>query len=105
MPLSDHEQRVLDAIEQELASEARVWEQRLHRTTWARVVCRKVSAALLFSLGLAAMAGAVDFGPQRIGAMLTVCIIAYLAMFAALLVLVRRRRVITGCRNRHRRTA
>ncbi|MBE1552181.1 ABC-type transport system involved in cytochrome bd biosynthesis fused ATPase/permease subunit [Mycobacterium sp. OAS707] len=89
MPLSDREQRVLDALEHDLADVAPRWNKQLHRRTRARVVYLNIVAALLFSVGFAVMVAAVDFGAQRLGVMLIVCILAYLSMFAALLILLR----------------
>ncbi|WP_165759403.1 DUF3040 domain-containing protein [Mycobacterium decipiens] len=86
MPLSDHEQRMLEDIERELQGQDPKLADDLRAPSWS--IRRPMLAAALFVSGLAAMLSAIVLVPNIVLALLTVSVLGFLLMLAGGLCLI-----------------
>ncbi|HEY7051976.1 MAG TPA: DUF3040 domain-containing protein [Mycobacterium sp.] len=83
MPLSDHEQRMLDEIESALYAEDPKFASSVRGGTLrAPTTRRRIQGAALFVIGLAMLVSGIAFPATMIGGFPVLSVIGFLAMFA-----------------------
>jgi hypothetical protein len=86
MPLSDHEQRMLDEIESALYAEDPKFASSVRGGTLrAPTTRRRVQGAALFVIGLAMLVSGVAFKATMIGTFPVLSVVGFLVMFAGVI--------------------
>jgi hypothetical protein len=80
MPLSDHEQRILDGIERELQSEDPKLAHNLQVSSWT--VRRRAKGAALLVCGMATILMAIILAPTMIPVLLIASVLGFVMMLA-----------------------
>jgi cytochrome c biogenesis protein CcdA len=100
MPLSDHEQRMLDQIESALYAEDPKFASSVRGGTLrAPSARRRLQGAALFVVGLALLVSGVAFKATMIGSFPILSVIGFIVMFAGVVYAITGPRV-TGARDR-----
>mgnify|MGYP000264058285 FL=1 len=97
MPLSDHEQRMLDQIESALYAEDPKFASSVRgRTLRAPSARRRLQGAGLFVIGLAMLVAGVAFKATMIGSFPVLSVIGFLVMFGGVVFAITGPRVVGG---------
>ncbi|BBZ62978.1 DUF3040 domain-containing protein [Mycolicibacterium monacense] len=97
MPLSDHEQRMLDQIESALYAEDPKFASSVRGgTLCAPSTRRRLKGAALFVIGLALLVSGVAFPATRIGDFAILSVIGFVVMFGGVVFAITRRRGLGG---------
>ncbi|MBS1695352.1 MAG: DUF3040 domain-containing protein [Actinobacteria bacterium] len=101
MPLSDHEQRMLDQIESALYAEDPKFASSVRGGTLrAPSARRRIQGAALFVLGLAMLVAGVAFKATMIGSFPILSVIGFVVMFGGVVFAITGPRVAGGGRDR-----
>ena len=101
MPLSDHEQRMLDQIESALYAEDPKFASSVRGGTLrAPSARRRLQGAALFVVGLAMLVSGVAFKATMIGSFPILSVIGFIVMFGGVVFAITGPRVVGGGRER-----
>jgi cytochrome c biogenesis protein CcdA len=101
MPLSDHEQRMLDQIESALYAEDPKFASSVRGGTLrAPSTRRRLQGAALFVIGLAMLVSGVAFKATMIGSFPILSVVGFIVMFAGVVFAITGPRVAGGARDR-----
>ncbi len=101
MPLSDHEQRMLDQIESALYAEDPKFASSVRGGSLrAPSTRRRLQGAGLFAIGLAMLVAGVAFKATMIGSFPILSVVGFLVMFGGVVFAITGPRVVGGARER-----